>query len=91
MGRSRVQHESPPDIQVSVMILWNIGFMGSTAVGAPIIGFIGQHVGARYAVGVSAVTAIVCGLVWGEFFSANGSEGEGKLDESADLKMMAKV
>jgi len=86
MGRSCVQHESPSSIQVSVMILWNIGFMGSTAVGAPIIGFIGQHAGARWAVTVSAVTAIVCGLVWGEFFSRNGSEGESNLVESADLE-----
>jgi hypothetical protein len=39
-------------------------FLGSTPIGGPIVGWISQHFGARYGVGVGAVAALAAGA-WG--------------------------
>ena len=50
-----------------VMALYMAVFMGGTPIGAPIIGWIGEHVGARYTIvlgGVVALATAAAVLVW---------------------------
>jgi MFS family permease len=38
-------------------------FMGGTPIGAPIIGFVGSHFGARWTIGVGGILSLVTALV----------------------------
>jgi MFS family permease len=44
-----------------VMALWSVAFLGSTPVGGPIIGVVGEHVGARWSLVVGGVAAVAGG------------------------------
>lgn len=44
-----------------IMSLWSIGWQGSTVVGAPIVGFVGQLLGARYALTLGGITTLLAG------------------------------
>jgi MFS family permease len=47
-----------------VLALQAMVFLGSTPIGGPIVGFVTQHYGARYAIGVGAIACLGAG-VWG--------------------------
>jgi MFS family permease len=60
MGNATLQLASEPAMRGRVMGLWSVAFQGSTLVGSPIVGFVGEHAGARWALvmaGASAVAA----------------------------------
>ncbi len=59
MGNTVLQLTSTPQIRGRVMSLWGIAFLGSTTIGGPIIGFIGQHVGPRWALATGGLAALV--------------------------------
>jgi MFS family permease len=59
-----VQTEAAPSMRGRVLALQSIVFLGSTPIGGPILGYVTQHFGARYAVGVGAVACLAAG-VWG--------------------------
>lgn len=44
-----------------VMSLWSIGWQGSTVIGAPAVGFVGQWLGARYALALGGATTLLAG------------------------------
>lgn len=58
-GNATLQMNSAPAMRGRVMALWAVAFLGSTPVGGPIIGWIAQHVGPRWALGVGAAAALV--------------------------------
>lgn len=62
VSKTVLQSASAEHMRGRVMALWSIGWQGSTVVGAPIIGYIGQEVGARYALGFGGVTTLLAGL-----------------------------
>jgi MFS family permease len=39
-----------------VMALWSIGWQGTTVIGAPVVGFLGQSLGARYGLAFGGIT-----------------------------------
>jgi MFS family permease len=57
-----------------VMALWTMAFIGSTVVGAPIIGWVGQQVGPRWSLVVGAAAAIVAGGIGLKAMRARASE-----------------
>lgn len=59
-----VQMRAAPEMRGRVLALQAMLFLGSTPIGGPIVGFVAQHFGARYAVGLGAVAAVSAGL-WG--------------------------
>jgi MFS family permease len=59
-----VQLRSDPSMRGRVLALQAMVFLGSTPIGGPILGWIAEHLGARYAIGVGALAAIGAG-VWG--------------------------
>ncbi|MEU9979490.1 MFS transporter [Streptomyces sp. NPDC051014] len=66
-ARTVLQVESAPHMRGRVMAIWSIGWMGSSVIGAPIVGTIGAVGGPRVALltgglGAVAVGAVVLGL-----------------------------
>ena len=47
-GNTMVQLESAPHMRGRVMALWMMAIFGSTLIGAPLIGWIGEHIGGRW-------------------------------------------
>lgn len=62
-ANSTLQLSSPPRLRGRVMAVYALVFLGSTPIGGPIVGWIGEHWGARTALGVGAVASIVAALV----------------------------
>ena len=46
-----------------VMALWALAWLGSTPIGGPIVGWIGQAVGARWSLVVGGLPTLVCGIL----------------------------
>ena len=59
LGNVTLQTTSAPQMQGRVMALWTVGFLGTTPIGGPLMGFIGQNAGARAALAIGGVAAIV--------------------------------
>lgn len=59
---SQLQLASPPELRGRVMALFGVVFLGSTPIGAPLLGFVCEHQGARAGLAVGAVAAMLAGL-----------------------------
>ena len=59
LGNVTLQLESSPEMRGRVMALWAIAFLGSTPIGSPIIGYIGENFGARWSLVVGGLAAII--------------------------------
>jgi len=62
-ANSTLQLNSRPDMRGRVMALYGVVFLGSTPIGAPIVGWIGEHVGPRAGFLVAGVAALGVGVV----------------------------
>jgi MFS family permease len=63
LGTTVLQLEAAPEMRGRVMGLWAVAFIGSTPVGGPIIGFIGQHAGPRIGLVVGGSGAVFAGTL----------------------------
>lgn len=61
VSKTVLQAASAEQMRGRVMALWSIGWQGSTVVGAPLVGFVGQDFGARYALGLGGVATLLAG------------------------------
>ncbi len=59
LGNVTLQLGAEPAMRGRVMSLWSVAFLGSTPIGGPLVGLIGGSLGARYALGVGGVAALV--------------------------------
>ena len=59
MGNTLLQLESSAEMRGRVMSFWTIAFLGSTAIGGPLIGWISQVAGPRWGLVVGGVAAVV--------------------------------
>ncbi len=59
LGNSILQLESEPQMRGRVMSFWAIAFLGSTTIGGPIVGWIGEHIGPRWGLGIGGIAALV--------------------------------
>ena len=59
VANTTVQLESRPDMRGRVMALWNMAIFGSTPVGGPIVGWVGEHIGARWSVALGGAATIL--------------------------------
>lgn len=60
-GETTLQLESKPSMRSRVMSLWSVAFLGSTPIGGPVIGWLGEHLSPRWGMAVGGVAAIVAG------------------------------
>ncbi|MGZ8583641.1 MAG: MFS transporter [Actinomycetota bacterium] len=61
-GNTMLQLNARPEARGRVMALYGIVFLGSTPIGAPIAGVIGEHLGARVGFAISGLVAAGLGL-----------------------------
>ena len=61
---ARVQLLAPPAIRGRVLALWTISTIGVRPIGGPIVGAVGEHVGARVALGLGATAAFAVVPAW---------------------------
>src|SRR5256714_1216222 len=59
---SIVQIEAAPEMRGRVLALQAMLFLGSTPIGGPIVGWVSEQFGARYAVGLGAGSGLAAGL-----------------------------
>ncbi|MFN7149693.1 MAG: MFS transporter, partial [Microthrixaceae bacterium] len=64
-----VQTEAAPEMRGRVLALQAMVFLGSTPIGGPIVGWIAEHLGARYALAVGALACLGAGA-WGVVIAA---------------------
>ena len=62
LGNSMIQLEAQPHMRGRVMSLWSSAIFGSTLVGGPVIGLIGEYANARWALAAGGITAIAAAL-----------------------------
>jgi MFS family permease len=79
-----VQMRATPEMRGRVLALQAMLFLGSTPIGGPIVGWISQEFGARYAIGVGAAAALGAGM-WG-MSKARHSANEADLAAAALLE-----
>jgi len=53
-----LQLESAPEMRGRVMALWSVAFLGSTPIGGPIIGWIGENIGPRWGLATGGIAAL---------------------------------
>jgi MFS family permease len=46
-----------------VMALWALAWLGSTPIGGPIVGLVGQDAGARWALVIGGLPTVLCGIL----------------------------
>jgi len=62
-AKTTLQLAAKPTMRGRVMALWALAWLGSTPVGGPIVGWIGQEAGARWSLVVGGVATLACGIV----------------------------
>jgi MFS family permease len=58
-ANSTIQMSTDPAMRGRVMAIYMMVFLGATPIGSPIVGWIGEHFGARWAIGVGAITSML--------------------------------
>ena len=81
MGNSTIQLATDPKMRGRVMALWTVSFLGTTPIGGPIIGAIGEHIGARWGLLVGGVAALVAAA-----YGARGIQHATSSDEVATVE-----
>jgi len=62
-GDSLLQLKSAPEMRSRVAAFWSAAFLGSTPIGGPIIGFIGEFFNPRWSLATSGFAAIAAGVL----------------------------
>lgn len=63
LSNSIVQLRSAPALRNRVMALWATAFMGSTFVGAPLLGWVGESAGPRWALAVGLAGGLIAAAI----------------------------
>jgi len=58
-ANTMIQLASAEEMRGRVMALWSVAMIGSTPIGGPIVGFIGEYFGARWGLAIGGVAAIL--------------------------------
>lgn len=62
LAKTALQLSASPAMRGRVMALWLVAWGGSTPVGGPIVGWVGQELGARWSLIVGGIPTIVAGI-----------------------------
>jgi MFS family permease len=63
MAKTMLQAASVPVMRGRVMALWGLAWLGTTPIGGPLVGWIGQHAGARWSLVAGGVPTILIGVL----------------------------
>jgi MFS family permease len=59
LANTTVQLAAAPQMRGRVMALWSIAFLGTTPIGGPLVGWVGEHLGPRVGLALGGVATIV--------------------------------
>jgi MFS family permease len=62
-AKTTLQLAAKPTMRGRVMALWALAWLGSTPVGGPIVGWVGQVAGARWSLVIGGLPTLVCGIL----------------------------
>ena len=62
LGNSTLQLTAASEMRGRVMGLWAVAFLGTTPFGAPIMGWIGEQIGPRWALGLGGVAVLLAAV-----------------------------
>jgi MFS family permease len=63
LAKTTLQLAARPEMRGRVMALWALAWLGSTPVGGPIVGWVGQTIGARWGLVIGGAAALICGIL----------------------------
>ncbi len=63
LAKTTLQLAARPEMRGRVMALWGLAWLGSTPIGGPIVGLIGQQDGARWGLLIGGLAALICGIL----------------------------
>ena len=63
LGNITLQLESSPEMRGRVMALWAVAFLGSTPIGGPIVGWVGEYAGPRWALALGGFAAVLAAII----------------------------
>ncbi|MBI9114627.1 MFS transporter [Sanguibacter suaedae] len=66
-ANTTIQMSTDPQVRGRVMSLYMVVFLGATPIGSPIVGWIAEELGARWAIGIGSITALLVSVgaaVW---------------------------
>ena len=63
MAKTSLQLAAEPEMRGRVMALWALAWLGSTPVGGPVVGWLGQEAGARWSLVAGGVATLACGVL----------------------------
>ena len=63
LAKTTLQLAAKPTMRGRVMAMWALSWLGSTPVGGPIVGWVGQVAGARWSLVIGGVATLVCGIL----------------------------
>jgi len=63
MAKTVLQLAATPEMRGRVMALWGLAWLGSTPIGGPIVGWVGQSAGPRWSLVVGGLPTLACGLL----------------------------
>ncbi|HEY5506455.1 MAG TPA: MFS transporter, partial [Coriobacteriia bacterium] len=78
-----LQTMSAPRMRGRVMALWAMAFMGTTVIGGPIIGWVGQNTGPRWALVVGAIASLGAGVLGLKSVRAGSMEASHRMAAAA--------
>jgi MFS family permease len=63
LAKTTLQLAAEPQMRGRVMALWALAWLGSTPIGGPVVGWVGQAVGPRWALVIGGLPTAVCGIL----------------------------
>ena len=63
LSNGMLQLKSAPQMRGRVMSLWTVTYLGSTAIGGPIVGWTGEFLGPRYGLALGGVAALLASIL----------------------------
>lgn len=64
-GNTTLQLAADPSMRGRVMALWTVAFLGTTPIGGPVVGYVAQHAGPRWALTLGGVAALLAAALGG--------------------------
>ena len=62
LAKTTLQLAAEPSMRGRVMALWALAWLGSTPIGGPIVGWVGQDAGARWSLVIGGLASLICGI-----------------------------
>jgi MFS family permease len=63
LAKTTLQLAAKPEMRGRVMALWALAWLGSTPIGGPIVGWVGQEIGARWSLVIGGLPTLMCGIL----------------------------